>query len=761
MRFRDVQILGLTSLALIANLVISPPASSVEIAPFTTLFAANTNGAFAVTGNTNQTCSISEGPNQATCLAARNFAGNPSDFNNESHVMRDYSVGMAGIEGKDLFNSSSNQLEVPVSAKILKAYLFWFGTLETPTPADFGVAPLDESMRDKVIFAGPGQDCSGTKIVDCLVDGRSTTESLGANQFGYYSAYSDVTARVSETQNSWATLGDKQHPVFSVGNIQGAQGVGTASGWSLVLVYQHPDEALRHLELQSGFAFIAARSPQNFEFANFDAPNRGDTEATIGVIGADGDAGTAGESLTVRSGSISTVATNAVNPANNLMNSSISTSGVRSPYLSGTDVGRSKNTFGVDADLLTVPNALEPGATSARMTLSTTADNFYVSAIAFASTLGKSQLKLTKYIAKITQGGSGDTQSVTAGDELEYQIDIDNVGSGVATDVSLRDVFDSVHLDSVHSSDPRCAVVASTLKCLNLGDQSPSDPPIQIRITATVKNGTGKFDNHATATYGGHQGKSTAVSNVVTTEYAKLPVDLGLDLSFNHPYVQAGAAAHLQARITNYGIAADTNPVISFTSPSQWLLPGALPTGCRQVGRTINCFAESLGISAANPLRPGQSATVSIHLGIPSKPSRYQISASVETGASDGDPDLTNNFAHASIGINHPPAALPILLVAKVGGPAVNANAMSFLSDPDHDSLQIQIGTLPAQVGKLKLVGTRIIFTPSETWLGATSVAYFVSDGRGGQAHSTITIRVTSTGNQTSHNCRGFVSTGC
>ncbi|NBW45777.1 MAG: hypothetical protein EBR45_09470, partial [Betaproteobacteria bacterium] len=68
-------------------------------------------------------------------------------------------------------------------------------------------------------------------------------------------------------------------------------------------------------------------------------------------VGLDGDAGTVGDSLTVRGTSSTTLTSNTVNPSDNVMNSSVSQDGARSPYLTGSSIGRSKNTFGVEADL--------------------------------------------------------------------------------------------------------------------------------------------------------------------------------------------------------------------------------------------------------------------------------------------------------------------------------------------------------------------------------------------------------------------------
>ena len=737
-------------------------AGAAELTQFKSIYSANLNGAFTLTGNTNQSCSTDLGGATASCASARNFIGADSDLNNDAHVMRNTEVPIANLAPSEIFNSSTSEITVPSGSTISKAFLFWFGTLEVPSSAEFGIAPLDAANRGTVLFAGPSQDCSGGAIADCEIHGTVYTESLGAGQNGYYVAHADVTEKL-KTQFSkvWKAKSDTKTALYSVGNIQGAQGIGTSAGWSLLVVYANAAEDLQHIEIKSGLALVAPRSAQNFEFTDFDSPLVGDISSSVGFIGLDGDAGTVGDSLTVRGNSSTTLTSNTVNPSDNVMNSSVSQDGARSPYLTGSSIGRSKNTFGVEADRFTLINAIDHGGDTARITFNTTSDIFYVSGIAFATPLGKSELRVSKFISGVAQGGSGSNTEVTAGDTLEYTLAIDNVGVNTATSVSLQDEFDDVYLTNVQTSNPDCAVSGSTLSCPSLGNLKPTDNPITVVVTAEVKPGTGTFSNFATAKYGGHQGLSVAVSNVVTSEYAKLSADLALELSFTKLYVQAGKLVTLRSRITNYGPGDETAPELKLTIPTGLTPNSALPSGCSQSSKIITCAAGSFGLGSGEDLAPTASVQLDITFRAKAGKSKYRVLGLVQTGNVSGDPNLANNFGNAIVGINHPPVAEKILISTISGSAAVAKSITDYISDPDLDSLEITLGKAPTAAGSLQLVGNQLIYQPTKKYFGTFTIKYFLADGRDGKASSLITIQVIPKLGPSPHKCRGFARLGC
>ena len=734
-------------------------AKSAELEPFKALFAENLSGSFALTGNTNQTCSTVLGPNSAECVAARNFHGDLRNINNDSHVMRNIEQSVGGIDRAQIFNSSANEIVIPRNSKVVKAFLFWFGTLEVPAKDDFGVAPVSPEDSNQVIFAGPKDNCQ--PISKCLVSGTQYTESLGSGIAGFYAAHADVTDSVTaDLASGWTPIGASDQAKYTVANVQSAQGIGTSAGWSLVVVYANNQSALQHIEVKSGFALVAPRSVQNFTFSGFDTPLTGDFQSEIGLVGIDGDAGTVGDSLTIHS-QAATLVSDFSNDANNIMNSSISTDGLRSPYLSGQSVGQSKNTFGIEADRFSVTNAIEKGTNSVRLNLSSTADSFYLPAVVLATQLSKSKLHLTKYISNVIQGGVGSAATVTQGDTLEYAIAIQSIGTGVAKDIHLTDIFPTKYLTNLQTTSAGCAVVGVTLTCPNLGNLAPSDPPITVKATAEVKPGTGYFENFATSKFTGNQGDSTTISNSVTAEYLKVALDLALEMKFIEPFIQAGQSPELELTVTNYGPFADDNPSLRLAIPTGLSPTAPLPAGCEFKRSKISCNAIGLGLAPGAELKPGASLKVVIGFTANPQHSNYRVSGLVTTSAPDGDTELANNFAQSVIEINHPPVARPIKFLLNQNAAVVSKVVTDFVSDPDFDPLSFKVNHLSAQIGRLVIVGAQIKFKVAANWHGVATTTYQVTDGRGGSTESQIYIVVKPKEPPNKHNCRGFVRTGC
>ena len=763
----SIKRIALVLVALVGQIVAcAPSAPAIEIAPFTSVYSRNINGQFALTGNSVQTCSDALGVNASHCIEARNF-GSTAKINNDDFVMRNLVQPMGNIPSSQLINASSAQIQFPRGAIVKKAFLFWFGNLETPSQAQFEIAPQDESAKNKVLFSRPNENCSGVKESACTISGSVYTESLGANQEGFYSAHADVTTKLLDSHNmEWTTIGDIQSAIFSVGNIQGAQGLGTSAGWSLVVVYTHPDENFRHINIDTGFGFIAPRSSQHIALSGLAIPLSGDAESSVGIIGTDGDAATLGDSLTIASGSSSRVVANSANPADNVMNSSVTENGVQSTYLDGEHVGRSKNTFGTDADRIGVMNLLPHGSTTARASFTSTSDTYYISALVTATPVDGAQLQVTKYVSNVTQGGTGNSPEVTEGDLLEYSMSIKNVGNRPAQSVALTDEFDSEHLSNVFTSTPGCSISNLHLTCANLGALSPTDSPKVVVVSAQVMAGIGTIKNYSTATF---NGDSEIISNTVTVAYAKSSVDLGLALHFEPGFVQAGQAAVLRATITNFGITAESNPMLKLAIPTGLRASGGWPLGCTQREATLTCSGAAFGIDVSKKLRSGDSATLAIEVATSTGPSHYESIGEVRTSAVGADPNLDNNFATAVLGANHPPIARNAVIRAVQSGSIKQLDISPYVSDRDGDSLHFSFAPPNGQYGKVRLSATTFTFKPSTLWHGTFQFAYRVWDGRAGSDSAFITVIVlpkssikpTDNGTTIHHSCHGFIRAGC
>ena len=753
----------LVIVTLINAFIVLPSAKSVEIAPFTTIYSRNLNGNFVMTGNTLQTCTSTLGSNAGQCRGARNF-GVGLSHNNDDYVMRNLKGSLANIDSVNLFSASSAQIQLPRGSIVQQAFLSWFGTLETPTEAEFGLPPTDPNLKNKVLFARPSQDCAGTKLSQCSVSGTVFTESLGGDAEGFYSGFADITSRLTDSSRmQWTEIGDIQSAIVSVGNVQSAQGIGASAGWSVTVVYSHPNDEIRHIDVKAGFGFVAPRSSLQINLSGISLPQSGDSETSIGVFGADGDTQTIGDSLTLGSGSSTTVISDNANPANNMMNSSVSQNGAQSSFLNGAYVGRSTNTFGVDVDRFDVVNALPKTATSARASFTTTNDNYYISTLILATPVAGAELQVTKYISQITQGGTGSNSTVTSGDIIEYTVAIENVGTGTAKSISIRDDLDSVHLGNPSTTSAGCNIVGNRFTCANLGNLNPFDPAILITVTGTVLSGSGSISNYAVGSFGG---QADVVSNVVTVDYGKNPVDLGLNLQVDPDFVQAGEQSSLAIELVNYGPADESNPTVKVKIPTGLSPVGGWPANCSMSKLILTCSAQAFGISNVTQLKPGQNAQINIVLKTSAGASMYVIDGDVTTGSLDGDPNLDNNTAQVELEANHAPVARNTAIKAVQNGPRVLFDIAPLITDRDGDALRLSYVS-PSQVyGSVRLSATTFSFQPNTSWHGVFKFKYRVNDGRGGIDEAWITVTVSpahdaSSGGGSAHNCRGFIRFGC
>ncbi len=748
-QLKFVRLIVVASL-LAAGISVAAPASAINITPFAAVYNKNINGQFAMTGNTVLTCSTTEGTNAGNCASARTLSA--TNNNNNAYVMRNLNTGIAGLtpsqttfDGTHTFNSSTSTVTIPVGSIVTKAFLFWFGTLEKPSASQGGIAAVNGSDKDKVVFARNGDTCA--TVSACQVTGSVASELDTNGNVKFYRSYADVTNKLTSGV-TWNVSGDKEKAEFSAGNIQTAQGIDRSAGWSLILVYANPNEPLRNITVYSGFSYVAQQSSEQINLSGFLTPPSGAVTSNVGVVGIEGDASSTGDSLTVTSGSKSTTVSNALNPANNFLNSTVSQDGVRNPYFDDSGADKYKNTFGVDVDRFQLIDAVPNSASSASVIFSSNLDTYFPAAMVMANELYAPELHLTKYISS----DSGST--VLQGDTLTYSIVVENIGHGDATNIAITDDADP-HLTFISiGMSPGCSLVSGAVHC-SIASLSPTTPngsatPVTLTFRATVSGTDGMthaqhdfISNDATAIYSGPLGETETVSNNVNTQFTKQPTDLELAVGFADEFIQAGDSSNFTATITNLGVGNETNPTATFQIPTG-LTPNLTGvSGCSLASQTVTCTKTAFGISSGTPLTPGQSASITIPMATSASGySSFNVSGLVHTGSIDGDPNSYNDSADATLAVNHAPTALPVTISADQGGAPQSVELSLGASDPDSDSLSFVVGSLASTYGTLSVVGSTVTFTPNKTWFGATTVTYDVYDGKGGHTQSEITIQV-------------------
>jgi len=278
----------------------------------------------------------------ALCLAATSHAGTPISLYQSFGGYHNF-VGTGGTlrtqpntgNSCAVTNSGSAPLSgIPGGSTITAAYLYWAGSY-SPDAGSTRTTP----------------DYTITFESQSLTADRSFTETFNYNgtNYDFFSGFKDVTAIVASKGNGTYSFAD-----LSVNNATPHCSVSAVvSGWSLLVVYEHPGERLRMINVFDGFQYYRGSEitliPSNFRVpaSNIDGKHghiswEGDVEnsAPLGIFT---------ENL-IFNGTQLTDPT--YNPLNNQFNST-------------TNILGSATAYGVDFDVYDISSYLSPGDGSA------------------------------------------------------------------------------------------------------------------------------------------------------------------------------------------------------------------------------------------------------------------------------------------------------------------------------------------------------------------------------------------------------------
>ncbi|MDM7323878.1 MAG: hypothetical protein P3W93_002575, partial [Thermus sp.] len=358
---------------------------------YTSRYQTNTTGNIALIGNTLMTCSPS-GTNGRACANARDGTGNNNSF---TMVYVDVDTD------PNTFNSSSADLALPSGATVLWAGLYWMSTAPSsgvPNP-------------NTVLFRTPTMTTYAS-LTAIQTDSANTTSGL------LYQGIAEVTDLVRAGGNG----------TYWVANVQGRTNASNlAAGWSLVVVYQHPAEPLRHLNVFDGWANVSGNTTVTTTVSGFLTPATGPVTVYLGVVALEGDMVLSGDRLRLNNSDVS----NVLNPSDNFFNSTISDLGV---HVTSKNPNY-KNQLGFDIDRVKLDNALPNNATSANIDFVTTGDAYSPGVLTFAVNIFAPDLTTESSKSVVDLNGG----KVLPGDILEYKVTLKNTGMDGATNVVLTD----------------------------------------------------------------------------------------------------------------------------------------------------------------------------------------------------------------------------------------------------------------------------------------------------------------------------------
>lgn len=362
----------------------------------------NERGNIALVGNSLISC---RARNNNNCASTRSGAlsGSNSDYTSEFID--------ADADGATN-NSSSATLSLPSGSTVLWAGLYWGARSSTNT-------------RDQIKFK-PANSGFYSTLTAFQLDSTAATPNA-------YQGFTDVTAQVQSAGNGTYWVAD-----ITASN--GQDGTGFYAGWSLVVVYRDVNQPLRNLTVFDGFASVSNGQNVTTTASGLLTPTTGAFNAYAGMVTYEGDQGIPGDTfqMTNTTTNATTTLFDTQNPVNNFFNSSISNLNTRITA-KNPDYA---NQLGFDVDTISIASAntvLGNGATSVRLTFSSTQDLYYPGVLTFAVDVFRPQVEgnITKTVADPNGG------SVNPGDVLEYTIIVSNTGSDGASNNVLRDTIPS------------------------------------------------------------------------------------------------------------------------------------------------------------------------------------------------------------------------------------------------------------------------------------------------------------------------------
>jgi hypothetical protein len=253
------------------------------------------------------------------------------------------------------FDSSSANLSLPAGSTVAWAGLYW--AADTSGGAG-GSADSHSWTRDQVRLK---LDNGAYQTVTAASGDVLTSTS----QPSRYRGFANVTSLVAGAG------------AYTVANVKAGTGSDRFAGWSLFVAYRDANQALRHVNVYDGLGTVDATHAFSTTIAPFQTPATGPVTTTMGLLSFEGDPGYATETMNLNGAPYS----DAVNPANNVFNSTISANGAHVTAKSPNYV----NQLGMDLDARTATGALANSQSATTLSFTSTQDYYMPSAFFLVS----------------------------------------------------------------------------------------------------------------------------------------------------------------------------------------------------------------------------------------------------------------------------------------------------------------------------------------------------------------------------------------
>ncbi|MCG8733691.1 T9SS type B sorting domain-containing protein [Tenacibaculum finnmarkense] len=535
------------------------------------------------------------------------------------------------------FSSSTSTLNLPNCSRVAYAGLYWAGVY----PSEFwGNATPRSNDYDKIKFKYP----SSTAYKNI------TADEIIYNVNEPYICFKDITTEVQAEANP--------NGVYTAANIRAirglANGLGGASGWVMIVVYENDNESSKKFSVFDGFAAVSNGNSQEVKFTGFKTIPKGPVNVELIMATLEGDSNITGDDYQIKNAADNYVNVfNTISPQDNFFNGSIS---VFDTYLAGRNPA-STNTLGFDVDHIKINNTgnsiIGNNETEAEVKFTSIGDVYWPFLNAISVEVVKPEIKLVKTAVDATN--TPITSEVALGGDVYYNITFQNIGTDNAKNTVIVDElkttvdFEDV-LGNIEVSDSRITYIYEASTVLNGGGGKltfniPDDLVkingaehwIKIKVNATTDCSklrdacANKVKNQAVATYERDESKLSASNpgyvqgyNTLTTlSYAGLEpsCNLGVKGTTNFTIdtskckgstqVLCGGDTELSAGagFDSYEWVNTANPAIVLattqnykaTKVGTYQVTSIAPNGCTDKTEIINIVGSNL---ATNPLKP-------------------------------------------------------------------------------------------------------------------------------------------------------------
>ncbi|WP_127136859.1 T9SS type B sorting domain-containing protein [Flagellimonas oceanensis] len=385
------------------------------------------------------------------------IASDPNSDYNGGSSNQNVNMDYIDIDGDpSTFSSSSAELNAPSCSAVVYAGLYWGGIyrdtnrddpykqvkFKIPGGSYVDIGPDSDPMFEFEQIYDKDGDRDGDGVTD---PGIVDVDYLSGVNMTSYLNYANVTHLLSGLSDP--------NGEYTVANVVASTAqTNVSAGWTMVVIYENQNSTSKYISTFDGYAAMGSTYREtNVPFSGFKTvPAPLPVNAVIGAGTMDGDRVT-GPSMRFRANTSDswTYLSDAINPSNNVFNSTISHLG----SWVDTRTPKSHNTLGWDADILDLPNqgnnVLPNDHDSGEILIHTSSEGVILFLTTVAVEIINPEIIVEKRVEDLAANditGAG----VHLGQSLEYVLRFWNRGNDDAENFTIRDVLpDNVDLDNI------------------------------------------------------------------------------------------------------------------------------------------------------------------------------------------------------------------------------------------------------------------------------------------------------------------------